>query len=81
MAMFEETHMFPPSSLICSVTTASPIHTIEKTPEKTRSDCLLEARIDRNMLNKRQNISGPLYLESAIISNRQPFTPTKDPNP
>ena len=32
------TYIFPPSSLICKVTTASPIQTIEKTPEKTRSD-------------------------------------------
>ncbi len=54
------THIFPPSSLICRVTTDSPIQTIEKTPENTRSDCSLEARIDKNMLRSRQNISGPL---------------------
>ena len=64
----ESTYMFPPSSLICKVTTASPIQTIEKTPEKTRSDCLLEARRERNMLSKRQNISGPLYAVLAIKS-------------
>lgn len=66
--MTESTHMFPPSSLICKVTTASPIQTIEKTPEKTRSDCSLEARRERNMLSKRQNISGPLCAVLAIKS-------------
>jgi hypothetical protein len=67
----ESTYMFPPSSLICKVTTASPIQTIEKTPEKTRSDCLLEARRERNMLSKRQNISGPLY---AVLAIKSPIT-------
>ena len=57
-------YMFPPSNLICNVTTASPIQTIEKTPEKTRSVCALLARIDRNKLSSRQKINGPLKMVS-----------------
>lgn len=34
----ESTYMFPPSSLICKVTMASPIQTMENTPEKTSDD-------------------------------------------
>lgn len=52
--------MFPPKSLICVVTTASPIHTKAKTPEKTAVFCLLDAVIDSSKLRSRQNINGPL---------------------
>lgn len=55
------TCMFPPRSLICVVTTASPIQTSAKTPEKTAVFCLLDAVIDRSKLRSRQNINGPLY--------------------
>lgn len=76
------THMFPPNNLICKVTTASPIQTIEKTPEKTKSDCARDARIDKNMLNKRQKISGPLSTHiSNHITDHQSLEPTKDPSP
>ena len=54
------THMFPPNSLICMVTTASPIHTKAKTPEKTIVFCLPDAVIDSSKLKRRQNINGPL---------------------
>lgn len=43
------------------VTTASPIHTIAKTPEKTRLFCSPDAVIDRSKLNNKQKMSGPLY--------------------
>jgi hypothetical protein len=52
--------MLPPNSFICDVTTASPIHTIEKTPEKMRSPWDLDAPMERNMLRRRQNTKGPL---------------------
>ena len=73
--------MLPPSSLICRVTTASPIQTIENTPEKTKSLCALEALMQRNMLNKRQNISGPLRGSVRKTSLQCGAEPTKDPNP
>ena len=53
--------MFPPKSLICVVTTASPIQTRAKTPEKTAVFCLLDAVIDSSKLRSRQKINGPLY--------------------
>lgn len=53
--------MFPPKSLICVVTTASPIQTSAKTPEKTVVFCLLDAVIDSSKLRSRQKINGPLY--------------------
>lgn len=53
--------MFPPKSLICVVTTASPIQTSAKTPEKTAVFCLLDAVNDSSKLRSRQNINGPLY--------------------
>ena len=69
------THIFPPSSLICSVTTASPIHTMEKTPEKTSDDCSSFARTDRNMLKSKQNMSGPLADNQS--ANTKPYIYTK----
>ena len=54
-------YMFPPRSLICIVTTASPIHTIAKTPEKTAVFWSLDEGIDSNKLRSRQNINGPLH--------------------
>ena len=58
------TYILPPSNLICNVTTASPIHTIVNTPEKTSDDCSPLARIDRNILRSKQKISGPLARQS-----------------
>ncbi len=55
-------HMLPPRSLIWSVTTASPIHTREKTPEKTRSVWELLARMERKTLSNKQKMRGPLPL-------------------
>ena len=52
--------MFPPSNLICIVTTASPIQMSAKTPEKTTLFCSLFAVIERSKLSNRQNINGPL---------------------
>ena len=74
--------MLPPSSLICRVTTASPIHTIEKTPEKTRLFCFSCALMDKNKLRRRQKIIGPLreavsVLWEFIVCPRL----TRDPNP
>lgn len=60
--------MFPPSSLICNVTTASPIQTIEKTPEKTRDACSPFARIDKNILSSKQKMSGPLHTVSDMLA-------------
>lgn len=65
------TYIFPPSSLICRVTTASPIQTIENTPEKTRSVCSLLARSDKNKLRSRQKISGPLVVLLAFMASCQ----------
>lgn len=56
--------MFPPKSLICVVTTASPIQTSANTPEKTAVFCLPDAVIDSSKLSSRQNINGPLYMRS-----------------
>ena len=60
--------MFPPSNLICSVTTASPIQTMENTPENTKSVCALLARIDRNKESSRQKIKGPLEKVSDVLA-------------
>jgi hypothetical protein len=84
------TYMFPPRSLICKVTTASPIQTMVNTPENTRLDCSSDALMDKNMLRRRQNINGPLKVQTPIsatlLLNR--FTHllpgevlTRDPNP
>lgn len=62
--------MFPPNSLICVVTTASPIQTSAKTPEKTVVFCLLDAVIDRSKLRSRQNINGPLCALDQDLSLR-----------
>ena len=56
--------MFPPSNLICSVTTASPIQTKAKTPEKTRSLWSPFAPHDKNKLSSRQKIRGPHKSQS-----------------
>lgn len=52
-------YILPPRSLIWRVTAASPIQTIQKTPENTTDDWSPFA-IDRNKLRTRQNTSGPL---------------------
>ena len=65
----QNTHMFPPSSLICRVTTASPIQTIEKTPAKTKSVCCLLARTAKNMLSSKQKIRGPLVTGQQMSSD------------
>jgi len=46
--------------LICIVTTASPIQTIAKTPEKTKLFWSPDAVIDNSKLNSKQKMSGPL---------------------
>jgi hypothetical protein len=56
--------MLPPNSLICIVTTASPIHIRAKTPENTRSFCLPPAPHERNRLSNKQKISGPHRSQS-----------------
>lgn len=56
------TYIFPPRSFICSVTTASPIQTMVKTPEKTSDDWSSCARMDRNMLRSKQKMRGPLPM-------------------
>ena len=56
--------MLPPSSLICSVTTASPIQTMAKTPEKTRSFWSPFAPHERNRLSSKQKMSGPQRSQS-----------------
>ena len=87
--------MFPPNSLICSVTIASPSQTIVNTPENTNDDCSSLARIDKNMLRSKQKISGPLEASQRQlpISNirgksltrkrggSKRARHTKDPNP
>ena len=67
-----KTYIFPPRSLIWRVTTASPIQTIENTPENTRLDCSSDALIDKNILSRRQNINGPLKITITNISTRLP---------
>ena len=76
-------HIFPPRSLICAVTTASPIHTSANTPEKTTIFCSDEAVIERSRLSDRQKIRGPLDTYQHCDSYRtQDFRciPTKDPS-
>ena len=63
-AGWDVAHILPPRSLICRVTTDSPIHMIEKTPANTRSVCFSGARMLRNMLSSRQKISGPHRSQS-----------------
>lgn len=58
------THMFPPSSLICSVTTASPIQTMAKTPLKTMSFWSGWAQKLSSKLSSRQKIRGPHMSQS-----------------
>lgn len=60
-SIFGMPYMFPPRSLICIVTTASPIHTMAKTPEKTAVFWSLDEGIDSSKLRSRQNINGPLH--------------------
>lgn len=59
------TYIFPPSSLICTVTAASPIQTRAKIPEKTSGLCSPEARRESSKLRSRQKMSGPLKSRSA----------------
>jgi hypothetical protein len=61
-------YIFPPSSLICIVTTASPIQTRAKTPEKTTVFWSPDVGIDSSKLRSKQNISGPLHGLSAVVS-------------
>lgn len=56
--------MLPPSSLICVVTTASPIHTIAKTPEKTWLFCSGLALKLSSELSSKQNTNGPHRSQS-----------------
>ena len=55
-------YMLPPKSLICVVTTASPIQINANTPENTPVVCSLDLVIDNNKLRRRQKMSGPLSL-------------------
>lgn len=66
--------MFPPNNLICAVTTASPIHTIAKTPANTSVFCVSLALILRSVLSARQNTSGPQRSQSPMT-----LTPPPDP--
>lgn len=68
--------MLPPSSLICSVTTASPIQTMAKTPEKTRSFWSPFAPHERNRLSSRQKMSGPQRSQSRKPSLVPPWRMT-----
>ena len=61
LALSKDNYIFPPNSLICVVTTASPIQTSAKTPEKTAVFCVPDAVIESSKLRSRQNINGPLY--------------------
>ena len=70
------TYMLPPRSLICSVTTASPIHTMAKMPEKTRSFWLSCAPRERNRLSSRQKIRGPHRSQSRRPSLMPPCSST-----
>ncbi len=56
--------MFPPSNLICSVTIASPIHTMAKTPEKMAYFCLGWPQILNSTDSNRQKIRGPHKSQS-----------------
>jgi len=60
-------HIFPPNSLICIVTTASPIQTRAKTPEKTAVFCAPDAVKDSSRLKSRQNMRGPLAQHKMSI--------------
>ncbi len=66
-------YIFPPNSFICRVTTASPIQTIAKTPEKTSDFCSPLALIDRSKLSSKLNKSGPLEYNSIV--SRAPTIP------
>lgn len=59
-----KTYMFPPSNLICAVTTASPIQTIAKTPLNTKLFCSGLALKLSSKLSKRQKTSGPQRSQS-----------------
>lgn len=52
--------MFPPSSLICSVTIASPSQMVAKTPEKTSERWSSRALMLRRKDKRRQKRRGPL---------------------
>jgi hypothetical protein len=68
----KETYMFPPSSLICIVTTASPIQTMAKTPENTKSFCPLNALKLSSRLSSKQNTNGPHKSQSRSPSLMPP---------
>ena len=60
----KNTHIFPPSNLICNVTTASPTQIIANTPLNTTSLCSsLPAKLNR-LLNTKQKINGPHRSQS-----------------
>lgn len=70
LVLSKDIYIFPPNSLICVVTTASPIQTSAKTPEKTAVFCELDAVIESSKLRSRQNINGPLYARLKGLPNR-----------
>lgn len=57
--------MLPPRSLICAVTTASPIQIKAKTPEKTMVFCSDEAVMESKRLSNKQKMSGPLNKDQS----------------
>ena len=73
--------MFPPSSLIWAVTTASPIHTIENTPANTWVFCESLAEMLSKVLSVRQNINGPQRSQSPIAPGPLPAPPPPNPVP
>lgn len=62
------TYILPPNSLICVVTTASPIQTNANTPENTPTFCSLDLVTDNSKLRRRQKISGPLNKGQPVSS-------------
>jgi hypothetical protein len=75
------TYMFPPSSLIWSVTAASPIQTSAKTPEKAKDFCSGSARKEMNKLRSRQKSRGPLWSYQCLFRRRRlRCRRTKDPS-
>lgn len=61
--------MFPPRSLICSVTIASPSQTVAKTPEKTSERWSSRAFMLRRKESRRQKSRGPLRVRVSIQTN------------
>ena len=76
----EGAYMLPPSSLICIVTTISPIHTRAKTPENTVVFCSLDTVIDSSKLSNRQKMRGPLYTKSMMRFQEHVDNPTTNPS-